>query len=92
MCMMGAPDDELDDADPSDEDIRRFSAPVVTTCPDCGAAVIEEAEICPKCHAFLWDGPTPRESTSRRSVRWAALALILIVILSLTGLTALLMR
>ncbi len=89
---MGYPDDELEDGDPSAEDIRRFSAPVVTACPDCGAAVIEEAEICPKCHAFLWDGPTPRESASRRSVRWGAFVLVLVVILSLAGVTALLMR
>ncbi|MSR69766.1 MAG: hypothetical protein EXS17_05415 [Phycisphaerales bacterium] len=92
MSAMGYPDDELKDNDPTDEDVRRFSAPVVARCPDCGAAVIEEAEICPKCHAFLWDGPAPRESAPRRGVRFVAIALILLVILSLTGLIAIVLR
>ncbi len=89
---MGTPNNELEGEDPTDEDIRRFSAPVVGRCPDCGAAVIEEAEICPKCHAFLWDGPARRESAPRKGVRIVAIVLVVIVAGSLTGLLALMMR
>lgn len=40
------------DEGPSPEDIERFDRDMAY-CPDCGAEVWDQAEICPKCHAYL---------------------------------------
>ncbi len=48
------------DEDPSDEDVQRFGEGEATVrCPDCGASVWAEADICPKCFTIL-TGDLPR--------------------------------
>lgn len=43
------------DEDPSEEDQARFGEDRVSTgyCPDCGAQVFDDADVCPRCFAFI---------------------------------------
>jgi hypothetical protein len=77
------------DEGPSPADQRRFGDDAVRTglCPDCGAEVLDDADICPRCFMFL-DGETlQRPARARRGFfhkRWITL-LILLLIVSMVG-------
>jgi hypothetical protein len=75
------------DEDPSPEDIERFSD-ATAYCPDCGAEVWDQADVCPKCFAYL-GGDTatrsPMQEWFRR--RWILLVIIVLIILMVTSLT-----
>ena len=90
--MSQRPADDDRDEDPTDEDIERFSEPVVGRCPECGHHVIEDADICPKCHSFLWDGPQTKKKSKMRSLRGIFILLTIVLILTLSGLMAVLLR
>jgi hypothetical protein len=60
------PEDELDEG-PSDEDLRRFSAGEAF-CPDCGAEIHDQADVCPRCYAYL-GGDTSRFRPVERDLR-----------------------
>jgi predicted nucleic acid-binding Zn ribbon protein len=91
MMPQRSADDDRDE-DPTDEDIERFSAPVVGRCPECGHHVIEDADICPKCHSFLWDGPQANKKSKMQSMRGIFILLTIVLILTLSGLMAVLLR
>lgn len=84
-------EDPLDDG-PSEEDKARFSEPVIRQCPDCGHAVIEDADICPKCHAFLWENPEAQFGSKGRPWWGIFILLTVVLILTLSGLMAVLLR
>src|SRR5690242_4791978 len=42
----------MKDEGPSRQDIERFNRETAY-CPDCGAEVWDQAEVCPKCFAYL---------------------------------------
>ncbi len=79
----------VDDEGPSPDDVRRFSG-TTAYCPDCGAEIWDQAEVCPSCGSLL-GGETlsrpPVEESFRR--RWlvlvvlGAVALLLIIVLRL---------
>ncbi len=74
------------DEGPSDEDLDRFGedSPVADArCPDCGAAVWSEADVCPKCYAFL-DGDAPRPTRGFFARRWRTLVVVLLIVAMLT--------
>jgi hypothetical protein len=74
------------DEGPSDEDLDRFGedSPVADArCPDCGAAVWSEADVCPKCYAFL-DGDAPRPTRGFFARRWRTLVVVLLILAMLT--------
>ncbi len=74
------------DEGPSDEDLDRFGedSPVADArCPDCGAAVWSEADVCPKCYAFL-DGDAPRPTRGFFARRWRTLVVVLLIFAMLT--------
>ncbi len=48
---------EIDEG-PSSADIERFDR-VEAYCPDCGAEIWDQADVCPKCYAYL-GGETSR--------------------------------
>ncbi|MFO0873230.1 MAG: hypothetical protein U0575_04580 [Phycisphaerales bacterium] len=40
------------DEGPTPDDLRRFNRET-GYCPDCGAEVFDQADVCPKCFAYL---------------------------------------
>jgi len=74
---------------PSDEDLDRFGedAPKADArCPDCGTAVWSEADICPKCYAFLGDGAAPaRGGLFARQWRTLIVVALIVAMLTLAG-------
>lgn len=85
-------DPEDDSEDPSPEDIRRFSKPELSRCPDCGTEVDAIADICPKCHAFLFHDEQRKRSLGKILSPGLIKLLVIILALALSGLAALLMR
>jgi len=74
------------DEGPSDDDLDRFGedSPVADArCPDCGAAVWSEADVCPKCFAFL-GGDAPRPARGFFARRWRTLVVVLLILAMLT--------
>ncbi|MBL9118366.1 MAG: hypothetical protein JNL80_00450 [Phycisphaerae bacterium] len=67
------------DEGPSDDDLRRFGSEVAY-CPDCGAEVWDQADVCPTCFAYL-GGDTSRRRGQRHR-RWRT-AVILIILASI---------
>ncbi|GDY05942.1 hypothetical protein LBMAG51_07290 [Phycisphaerae bacterium] len=90
--MPQRPDDDERDEDPTDEDIERFSHPALGRCPECGRHVIEDADICPKCHSFLWDGPQTNKKSKMQGMRGIFILLTIVLILTLSGLMAVLLH
>ena len=79
------------DEGPSPEDLRRFGGETAF-CPDCGARVWDQADVCPSCYAYL-GGETARRRKATSLMRWkkAILASVLIaMLLSLAGFSGLL--
>lgn len=79
------------DEGPSAEDIRRFGGEDAY-CPDCGARVWDQADVCPTCYAYL-GGDTSRHRPLERwwRGRWTLLV-VLAVIAGMLGLGSLLFR
>ena len=69
-------DHELEETDQDEVDQKRFSGDVAY-CPECGAEILDDADICPKC--FTWiDGTThSRPSKLRRSLKTAVVVLLI---------------
>jgi uncharacterized paraquat-inducible protein A len=77
------------DEGPSDEDIRRFGHEAdpdgaTVFCPDCGASMHVDAEICPKCFCFT-AGDTlrrhPRHERRRRTIILTVIGLLVLALL-----------
>lgn len=72
-------DDWIDEGDDAHDeaDQKRFSSDTAF-CPECGAEILDDADICPKC--FTWiDGATHRRpSAFRRSFRTIVIVLVVI--------------
>lgn len=74
------------DEGPSVEDLERFSHEAAH-CPDCGAEVWDQADVCPKCFAYLGGATSsrpPMENWLRR--RWTLLVIIALIIAMLAWL------
>ena len=68
------------DEGPSSEDLDRFGGDTAH-CPDCGAEIWDQAEVCPECHAYIGGNTSTRlpvESWFQR--RWAVAIIIALVI------------
>lgn len=68
------------DEGPSTQDVERFSHEHAF-CPDCGAEIWDQADVCPKCFAYL-DGQTlsrPPINNWLRN-RWRLLIIIALLI------------
>jgi|GEM_PF-1065427 len=78
------------DEGPSEEDIRRFgheSDPddACVFCPDCGATMHHDSEICPTCFCFTGSDTLrrhPRKERLRRLVIITVITLLVIAMLS----------
>jgi hypothetical protein len=77
------------DEGPSDDDLDRFGedSPVADArCPDCAAAVWSEADVCPRCYAFL-GGDAHRPARGLFARRWRTLVVVTMILamLALAG-------
>lgn len=73
----GDDDAELDGSDHDEADQRRFSSNIAY-CPECGAEVIDDADLCPKCFSWI-DGTTHRKpSKLKRSIHVAVVVLLIV--------------
>ena len=77
------------DEDPSPEDLDRFSEGEAY-CPNCGAQVWDDVEVCPSCGEYI-GGRTMRRSPVEQEFRqrWIVLVIVVLVVL-LAGVLALL--
>lgn len=71
------------DENPSPEDIERFDREIAY-CPDCGAEIWDQADVCPKCFAYLGGHTSSREPIQR----WVHHRTILLIIFGLLALFA----
>ena len=69
-------DDSVDREDPDDSDVDEDDDPPVVSCPYCGKAVSEEAEMCPHCKSFISFEDAPR----RVSGWWVAGVVVCLLI------------
>lgn len=75
------------DEGPSPEDLRRFSRET-GYCPECGAEIWDQAEVCPGCGGYVGGETTSRPPLERW---WRRRWLILIVTAVLLGFLLLVM-
>lgn len=70
-------DGDFDETEQDEADQKRFSSKV-GFCPECGAEIADDADICPKC--FTWiDGTThSRPSAIKRFLRVAVVVLLIL--------------
>ena len=69
-------DPDLDDSDdPAESDMDENDDPEVVACPFCGAAVIEDAEICPRCGNYMGGGDAPSPKP-----KWILLTVIALLV------------
>lgn len=77
---------ELDAHDAADR--RRFSSETAF-CPECGAEILDSADICPKCYAWVTD-ETLAKPRARRALRDAVVWIVILALLAGAGLLGLL--
>ena len=67
------------DENPSPDDLERFSRDTAY-CPDCGAEVWDQAEVCSSCGAYLHGDTSSRPQNARQRRRlWVGLVIIITV-------------
>lgn len=67
------------DEGPSIDDLNRFGSDEAY-CPECGEEIYDQAEFCPKCHAYL-AGNTSSRSPVELEFRGKWFILIAIIVL-----------
>ncbi len=86
-------DEEERDEDPSADDVARFSRAQTRRCHECRHQMHDEADICPKCHAFQWDDERGHaRSPGRKTIRFAIVLAVVLTALTLSGLLFVLVR
>jgi len=74
------------DEGPQESDLDRFGeeSPVADArCPDCGTAVWSEADVCPKCYAYL-GGDAPRGRPGPFAGKWRTVVVLALLAAMLT--------
>jgi hypothetical protein len=77
----------MHDEGPSDADIERFSGETAH-CPDCGAELWDQAEVCPSCFAYV-GGATLSHPPARHAHRVRQKVIIIVTLLALVALSIL---
>lgn len=70
----------MPDGDPLPQDIERFSSDRAI-CPECGAEVWDQADVCPSCYSYISgevSGRNPVERWWRR--QWMVLVVIALIV------------
>jgi hypothetical protein len=74
------------DEGPSSEDIARFDHESAF-CPDCGAEIWDQADVCPKCFAYLGGDTSRRQPMGTWfQRRWTLLVVIVLLLAMLAWL------
>ena len=84
---VGVPIRRNDDEGPSEDDIERFGddSPVADArCPDCGASVWSEADVCPKCFSYLAGSAPAAPQGGMFAKHWKAIIIWALIIATLT--------
>ncbi len=84
---LGVPIRRNDDEGPSEDDIERFGddSPVADArCPDCGASVWSEADVCPKCFSYLAGSAPAAPRGGMFAKHWKAIIIWALIIATLT--------
>ena len=73
------------DEGPSIDDLNRFGSDEAH-CPECGEEIYDQAEYCPKCHAYLAGNTSSRSPVERefRGKWYILIAIILLIVFVLT--------
>ncbi len=74
------------DEGPQESDLERFGedSPVADArCADCGTPVWSEADVCPKCYAYL-GGDAPRGRPGPFAGKWRTLVVVALIAAMLT--------
>ena len=74
------------DEGPQESDLERFGedSPVADArCPDCGTPVWSEADVCPRCYAYL-GGDAPRGRPGAFAGKWRTLVVVALIAATLT--------
>lgn len=72
------------DEGPSPDDLERFDRDTAY-CPDCGAEMWDQADVCPKCFAYVAGETSSKQPTQR----WFHQRTVLLVIIALLAAFAL---
>jgi hypothetical protein len=75
-------DEGFDESDLDQADQKRFASNVAF-CPECGAEVVDDADICPKC--FTWIDGTTHSKPSRFKRSLHAAVVILLIVAAVVG-------
>lgn len=81
------------DEGPSEEDLERFSTGDAY-CPECGASIFDEIDICPACRARIGGRilRKPPKATGEDLARRSHIILIVVLILLIAGFGGVLIR
>lgn len=67
-----------EDEGPSEEDLRRFGDDSAF-CPDCGAEIWDQADVCPKCFAYLGGDTSRRRRGGEARRRWRTVVVLIVL-------------
>ncbi|MCA9284508.1 MAG: hypothetical protein KDA22_04795 [Phycisphaerales bacterium] len=68
------------DDGPLPEDLERFSSDTAI-CPECGAEVWDQADVCPSCYAYIGGSASSRHPVERWwRRRWMVLVVIALLV------------
>ena len=78
----GRGDRGFDESDHDEADQKRFSSDVAY-CPECGAEIIDDADICPKC--FTWIDGTTHSKPSKLKRSLHTFVVVLLIVAAVVG-------
>lgn len=78
----GRGDRGFDETDHDEADQKRFSSDVAY-CPECGAEIVDDADICPKC--FTWIDGTTHSKPSKLKRSLHTFVVVLLIVAAVVG-------
>ncbi|MDA1008161.1 MAG: hypothetical protein O2800_04040 [Planctomycetota bacterium] len=75
-----------EDEGPSQEDVERYGDDAGSDekksghCPHCGASVFDDADLCPKCHAWITGDVVRHHPASAGVAKRAIIAIVVLLI------------
>ena len=78
----GFDETDHDETDHDEADQKRFSSDVAY-CPECGAEIVDDADICPKC--FTWIDGTTHSKPSKLKRSLHTFVVVLLIVAAVVG-------